>query len=46
MEFNKIRKRKRPNYIRAIIYIIILLIIIYLWLNADVITENLFGKQE
>jgi len=44
MEFKKIRKKKKPNYIRAIIYIILLLLVIYTWLNMDAITELIFGE--
>jgi len=44
MKFNRIRKRKKPNYVRSILLIIALLIVIYLWLNADGISEKFFGK--
>ncbi len=44
MEFNRIRKRKKPNYIRSILLIIVLLLVIYFWLNADGIIERFFGK--
>jgi len=44
MEFNRIRKRKKPNYSKSILLIIVLLIVIYLWLNADGIMERFFGE--
>jgi len=46
MNFNRIRKRKKPNYVKSIIYILLLLIVIYLWLNAEGIIERFFGRVE
>lgn len=45
MEFRRIRKRKKPNYIRAIILIVLLLIIIYIMSHAEGISERFFGKR-
>jgi len=44
MEFNKIRKQKKPNYTRAIILILLLLLAIYLWFNTEDLTKQLFSK--
>ena len=42
MEFNRIRKRKKPSYTRSLLYIIVLLIVIYFWLNADDFMQKFF----
>ena len=44
MEFRQIRKRKKPNYKRALILIIVLLALIYFWLHAEDIMERFFTK--
>lgn len=42
---NRFKKRKKPNYKRAIILVIVLLIIIFLWFNIeDFITGFLESK--
>lgn len=45
METQRFKKRKKPNYKRAIILLGLLIVIIYLWFNADwIITNLLEGK--
>jgi|GEM_PF-1853564 len=46
MEFKRIRPRRRPNNKKTIILILVLLLAIYLWMNADGIIERFFGKLE
>jgi hypothetical protein len=45
MEFNKLKPRKKPNYIRAIILLILLLLVIFIWLKADFIADYLFNVR-
>ena len=45
MEFRKLKSRKKPNYIRAIILLILLLLVIFLWLKADFIADYLFNVK-
>jgi hypothetical protein len=42
MEFKRIRKRKKPNFKRGIILVILLLIILYLWFNMESLMTRLF----
>ena len=44
MEFRRIKKRRKPNYEKALLLIIVLLLFIYLWLNAEGLTERFFGE--
>jgi len=44
MDFKRLRKPKKPNYIRSIIYILLLFLVIYLWMNAQGIIEQYFGR--
>lgn len=44
-EFNRFKKRKKPNYKRAIILLLILLAIVYLWFNAESIIAQFFNKN-
>lgn len=46
MKYKRFRNRKRTNYKRGIILVILLLIILYLWLNAENLITNLFGVKE
>jgi len=46
METQRFKKRKKPNYKRAIILIILLIIIIYLWFSAEGIVTDLFEVKE
>ena len=44
MRFKKTRKKNKPNYVRALILILLLLLAIYLWYNTDGLTQRFFGK--
>jgi len=42
----KFVKRKRPNYIRAIILLVILLLILFLFYNIETLLSGFFEIQE
>ena len=42
---NRFKKRKKPNYKRAIILVVALVVIIYLWFNAEAIITNFFDVK-
>ena len=42
MEFRRFRKRKLPNNKRSIYFIVLLLVVIYLWLNAESVIARFF----
>jgi nitrate/TMAO reductase-like tetraheme cytochrome c subunit len=42
MEFNRIKKRKKPNKSKLILLLIVLIGIIYFWLNANRLMEFFF----
>lgn len=42
---HRFKKRKKPNYKRGIVLAILLLVIIYLWFNAESIINTLFGVK-
>jgi hypothetical protein len=42
---NRFKKRKKPNYKRGIILVIVLFIIIYFWLNVESLVINLLEKK-
>ncbi len=42
---NRFKKRKKPNYKRGVVLAILLLVIIYLWINAESIINALFGVK-
>ena len=42
MKFNRIRKRKKPNKNRLVLMLIILLGILYIWLNAENLMKIIF----
>jgi hypothetical protein len=42
---NRFKKRKKPNYKRGIILVIVLFIIIYFWLNVESLVVNLLEKK-
>jgi hypothetical protein len=42
---NRFKKRKKPNYKRGIILVIVLFIIIYFWLNVESLVANLLEKK-
>ncbi|WP_372769305.1 hypothetical protein [Lutibacter sp.] len=41
----RFKKAKKPNYKRGIVLAILLLVIIYLWMNIESITNALFGVK-
>ena len=43
---NRFKKGKKPNYKRGLMLVILLLIILYLWWNAEGIISNLFQLKE
>lgn len=44
MKFKRLQQRKKPNYKRAILLVLILLLVIYLWINAEDIITHYFNK--
>jgi hypothetical protein len=42
---NRFKKRKKPNYKRGMVLVILLFVIIYLWFNAESIINALFGVK-
>lgn len=42
MEFNRIKKAKKPNKSKLILLLIALIGIVYLWLNADRLIDSFF----
>tara|TARA_R110001583_G_scaffold71180_1_gene200815 strand:+ start:24995 stop:25135 length:141 start_codon:yes stop_codon:yes gene_type:complete len=46
MEQQRFKKRKKPNYKRGLFLVILLLIILYLWMNAEGFITNLFEVKE
>ena len=42
MKFRKIRERKKSNPKRGIVLVILLIVIVYLWMNAESIISKLF----
>ena len=41
MKFRRIRERKKANPKRGIVLIILLIIIVYLWMNAETIVSKI-----
>jgi len=41
----RFKKAKKPNYKRGIVLAILLLVIIYLWMNIESITNVIFGVK-
>jgi hypothetical protein len=41
----RFKKRKKPNYIRGIVLAILLLVIVYLWMNLDYLVNAFFGVK-
>lgn len=41
MKFRRIRERKRSNPKRGIVLVILLIIIVYLWMNAESIVTKI-----
>ena len=46
MDTQRFKKRKKPNYKRGIILVILLFVILYLWFNAERLISGLFGIAE
>lgn len=46
MTKTRFKKRKGPRYRRGIILVILLLIILFLWFNAEELISNLFEVKE
>ena len=42
---NRFKKRKKPNYKRGIILILVLLIIIFLWFNIEAFIEGFLDPK-
>jgi len=42
MKFRRIRERKKSNPKRGIVLVILLIIIVYLWMNAEAFITRLF----
>lgn len=45
MEGQRFKKRKKPNYKRGIILVVLLLLIIFLWFNIEDIITALFSTK-
>ena len=46
MTDTKFIKRKKPNYVRAIILVVILLLVIFLFYNIETLLSGLFDIKE
>ena len=46
MKSQRFKKRKKPNYKRGFLLILLLLIILYLWFNAEGFINALFEVKE
>ena len=46
MSDTKFIKRKRPNYVKAIILVVILVLVIFLFYNIETLISGLFSFQE
>ncbi|WP_299527377.1 hypothetical protein [uncultured Lutibacter sp.] len=45
MEQQRFKKRKKPNYKRGLLLVILLGVILYLWMNADSLISSFFGVK-
>ncbi len=45
MEFKRIKQRRKPNYTRAILLIVGLLLVVLIWFFAESIIERFFPKK-
>ena len=43
-KLSRFNKRKKPNYKKSLILILILLAVIYFYSNADVLLKTFFGE--
>ncbi len=46
MTDTKFVKRKKPNYIRALILVVILILVVFLFYNIETLLSGLFEIQE
>jgi len=46
MTDTKFVKRKKPNYIRALILIVILILVVFLFYNMDTILSGIFEMKD
>lgn len=46
MEQQRFKKRKKPNYKRGLFLVILLVIILYLWMNAETLITSFFGVKQ
>ena len=46
MEQQRFKKRKKPNYKRGLFLVALLLIILYLWMNAEGFITTFFEVKE
>jgi len=45
MEAQRFKKRKKPNYKRGIVLVLILLLIIFLWFNIEDVITGFFNSK-
>ncbi len=45
MEFKRFSKRKKPNFKRAIILLLLLALILYLWFNVEGLITGFFESK-
>jgi len=45
MDSQRFKKRKKPNYKRGIILVVLLLLIIFLWFNIEDIITGILNPQ-
>lgn len=46
MEQQRFKKRKKTNYKRGLFLVILLVIILYLWMNTDGLITSFFGVKK
>jgi len=46
MEQQRFKKRKKPNFKRGFILVILLVVILYLWINAEGLITSFFGVEK
>lgn len=46
MEQQRFKKRKKPSYKKGLFLVILLLIILYLWMNLDSLITSFFEVKE
>jgi len=43
-KISRFKRRKKANYKKALILIVLLVVLIYLYINADTLAHRLFGE--